>query len=301
METSERKPTNTISNRTKKRVKPRQCEKQREKTDDQNEKTACISLEGDVLSYVPLKFPNNQQRKALIDTGACANAISEKDYEDLKSSFGTTVTISKPSEVSKVELASGQLIPVRGQIELEFSIAKNYFKEHFLVLPNTTSIILGNPFFKNNSIQLYPRKNLMRLPDLRLQLNEISTQTDKSGKPQYPIRTMEKCFSAPNQEAILKCNLQMKSKRFADVCGIVEPKVSFEEKTGLCITSPLSRTDSDGNLYLSALNLQTKEITIPRNSDNAFFKFLSLQQAETLTPIEPQLLTLAKFKNSRRL
>ena len=89
----------------------------------------------------------------------------------------------------------------------------------------------------------------------------------------------------------------MKSERFADVCGIAEPKMSFEEKTGLCITSSLSRTDSDGNLYLSALNLQTIEITISRNSDNALFNFLSPQQAETLTPIEPQLLSMAKFKN----
>ena len=133
-------------------MKPRQCEKQRETTDEPNEITACISLEGDVLSYVPLKFPNNQQRKALIDTGACANAISENNYGDLKSTFGTTAIVSQPSEVNKVKLASGQLIPVRGQIQLEFAIAKNHFKEHFLVLPTTNSIILGNPFFKNNSI-----------------------------------------------------------------------------------------------------------------------------------------------------
>ena len=108
---------------------------------------------------------------------------------------------------------------------------------------------------------------------------------------------MEKCVIAPNQQKTLKCNLQTKNRRFADVCGIVEPKVSFEEKTGLCITSCLSRTDSQGNLYLSALNLQTKDITIPRNSDVAYFKLLSPQQAETLTPIDPQLLTMAKFKN----
>ena len=107
----------------------------------------------------------------------------------------------------------------------------------------------------------------MKLPDLTLQLNKISTQTDKSGKSQYTIRTMEKCVIAPNQQATLKCNLQMKSKRFADVCGIVEPKVSFEEKTGLCITS-ISRTDSDGKLYLYALNLQTNEITIPLLKEN---------------------------------
>ena len=183
-----------------------------------------------------MKFPNNQRRKALIDTGACANAISERDYDDLQSSFGTTAIISQPSEVNKVKLASGQLILVRGQIQLELAIAKNHFKEQFLVLPTTNSIILGNPFFKNNSIELYPRENLMKLPDLTLQLNEISTQTDKTGKPQYTIRTMEKCVIAPNQQTTLKFNLQTKNKRFADVCGIVEPKVSFEEKTGLCIT-----------------------------------------------------------------
>ena len=147
---------------------PHQCEKRRKTTDEQNEITACISLEGDVLSYVPLKFPNNQQRKALIDTGACANAINKKDYEDLKSSFGATVSISKPSEVSKVKLASEQLLPVRGQMEVKFSIAENYFKEQFLVLPHTNSIILGNPFFKNNSTEPYPRENLMKLPNLTL-------------------------------------------------------------------------------------------------------------------------------------
>ena len=73
--------------------------------------------------------------------------------------------------------------------------------------------------------------------------------------------------------------------------------MSFERKTGLCITSSFSRTDSEGKLYLSALNIQTNEKNIPRNSDIAYFKFLSPQQAETLTPIDPQLLTLAKFNN----
>ena len=91
--------------------------------DEQNEITACISLEAAVLSYVPLKFPNNQQRKALIDTGACANAISEKDYEQLKP-FGTQTQLSPSLGVSKVKVASGQLVPVRCQIELNFSIGK---------------------------------------------------------------------------------------------------------------------------------------------------------------------------------
>ena len=295
-ETGKQKSTNPLPNSTKKRIKPRQYDNapQEAQATQENGITACISLEGDLLSYVPLKFTTNQQRKALIDTGACANAISEKDYQELKP-FGTQ--LSPPSEVNKVKLASGQLIPVRGQIELTFSIAKHSFKEKFLVLPNTNSIILGNPFFKNNSIELYPKENLMKLPDITLQLNEIQPNpTEKQAKPQYTVRTLEKITIAPNQQTTLKCGLISK-KIFTDVCGIVEPKLSFEDKTGLCITSSLSRTDPNGYLYLSALNLQNNEITIPRNSDIAFFKFLSPQQAETLTPIDPQLLTLAKSIN----
>ena len=89
---------------------------------------AFLALEGDVLSYVPLKFPNNQQEKALIDTGACANVFCKRDYEELKSSSATTASLSQPFEVSKVKQASGQLIPVRGKIQLDFCTAKKPFQ-----------------------------------------------------------------------------------------------------------------------------------------------------------------------------
>ena len=241
-----------------------------------------------------MKFSTNQQKKYLIDTGACANAFSEKDYQELEP-FGTQ--LPSPSEVNKVKLASGQLIPARGQIELTISIGKHSFKEKFLVLPHMNSIILGNPFFNNNSMKLYPKENLMKLPDITLQLNEIQpNRTEKQAKPQYAMQTLERIMIAPNQQTTPRCGL-ITNKILTDVCGILGPKLSFEDKTGLCITSSLSRTDPNGYLYLSALNLQNIEITKPRNSDIAFFNFLSPQQADTLTPIEPQLLTLIKSIN----
>ena len=137
----------------------------------------------------------------------------------------------------------------------------------------------------------------MKLPNLTLQSNEKSTQPDKIGKPQYTIRILEKCVIAPSQHTTLKCNLPTKNKRLADVCGIVEPKVCFEEKTGLCITSYLFRTNSEVNLYLSAVTVKTNDITIPPTSEIVYFKYRSQQQVEALTPIDPQILTLAKIKN----
>ena len=128
-----------------------------------------------------------------------------------------------------------------GQIELTFSIAQHSFKETFLVLPSKNSNILGNSFFKNNSIELYPKENLMKLPDITLQLNEVQPPpTEKEAKPQYTVRTLEKIAIVPNQETTCKCGLLSK-KIFTDVSGLVETKLSFENNTGLCITSFLSR------------------------------------------------------------
>ena len=101
----------------------------------------------------------------------------------------------------------------------------------------------------------------------------------------------------PNQKTTQKRNPLTRNNRSAGVFSIVESKTRLEEKTGLCLTSSFSRTDSKESLYLSALNLQTNEITLPRNSNVVYFEFFSQQQLETLIPIDPQILPLTKFKN----
>ena len=164
---------------------------------EQDEITECISFEGDVLSYVPLKFPNNQQKKAVKDTGACTNAISEKDYENLKSTPGTTATISKPSENSKVDLGLGQVIPVRDQMHLEFSKEKIHFNEKFLALWNTNSIILGNPFFKNHSIVFYPRENVMKYYRLNTSVEQKIIANGKAWKTSIRYQKIGKSRHCP--------------------------------------------------------------------------------------------------------
>ena len=63
-----------------------------------------ISAEGENLMYVPLKFENDARRKALIDTGACANAMPADFYEKLKTMpklhFRITASITFKSESS---------------------------------------------------------------------------------------------------------------------------------------------------------------------------------------------------------
>ena len=139
-------------------------------------------------------------------------------------------------------------------------------------------IILGNSFLKNNSIQLYPRNTVKKLPDLTLQLIERSAQPNELGKPQYAISTVDKCATAPNQQTILKCTQQTKNKQFADLCGIVITKEVLKKR--LVCESFLSYTELILKKFLTAFNLQTNEITIHRTSDIAYLMFCKSQQAE---------------------
>ena len=106
------KPANSIRSSTEKGIEPRQYEEKATQR-EHHQITACISLEGDILPCITLKFSFKEARKALIDTGASANAIREKHYEDLKSFCGNISQLTTPKGVRKNELAFGQFIPVR--------------------------------------------------------------------------------------------------------------------------------------------------------------------------------------------
>ena len=166
------------------------------------------------------------------------------------------------------------------------------------MLPGKNSIILENPLFRNNSIELYSKENLGGLPHQTLQMNEVQPNpTENHAKAQFSVGTVDRTTIAPQQQKGLKCNL-LSRKLFSDMCRILEPKVSFEDKTGLCITSSSFRTGCYGNLFISVLNLQNNVIAIPRSTAFAIFRVLSPQRAETLTPIDPQLLRLPKLLKS---
>ena len=56
-----------------------------EKTLPKNtENNEVILLDGENLMYLPLKFENNKRRRALIDTGACANTMPADFYEKIE-------------------------------------------------------------------------------------------------------------------------------------------------------------------------------------------------------------------------
>ena len=139
---------------------------------------AVLPLEGENLSYVKLKFSPHIRQRALIDTGACANALPQKLYDELRSTHPELIKIEMPNFTS-VRMTSGQRVSVENQVNLTFRIGVHSFTDSFLVLPKMNSVILGTSFFKKQNITIDPKNNLLKLPDFTVQLNEMKPDAGK--------------------------------------------------------------------------------------------------------------------------
>ena len=112
---------------------------------------AVLPLEGENLLYVRLKISCQIKRRALIDTGSCANALPESLFNDLNLTNPKSSTLEKLF-FNSVRMASGQRDAVNKQAKFPFQIGPNLFQDSFLILPNMNSVILGNLFFPKNKI-----------------------------------------------------------------------------------------------------------------------------------------------------
>ena len=95
---------------------------------------------------------------------------------------------------------------------------------------------------------------------------------EKAGKLHYSVRTTEKMIIASNHHTTLKCYLLSGNNFLTEVCGIVEPKASFEEKTGLSITSSLSNVSR--KFYTELLKLQELDNIDPQLNNKYRDQFL---------------------------
>ena len=94
------------------------------------EKCAVLPLEGENLSYVRLKISIEIERRALIGTNSCANALAEALFNDLNSTNPKSLPIGKPS-FNSVKLSSGQQVPIDRQAKISFQIGPQFFLGSF--------------------------------------------------------------------------------------------------------------------------------------------------------------------------
>ena len=89
-------------------------------------------MRSSLLPYVKIKFHNGISRRALIDTGACANVISNRLLQEITEIDKNTVKLKQP-DCTSVKMAGGQLVRIEKQAEIKFKLAHREFVEDFLV------------------------------------------------------------------------------------------------------------------------------------------------------------------------
>ena len=116
--------------------------------------------------YIPLKVENALRRKALIDTGASANAMPADFYEKLKTECPNPISELQQASLLNVKVASGRTVKVLAQVDVKFKIIEHQIDDVFLILPSMNSVVLGNPIFKKYNIEISPGENLLKLPEM---------------------------------------------------------------------------------------------------------------------------------------
>ena len=262
-----------------------------------------ISAEGENLMYIPLKFEKDVHQKALIDTGACANAMTADFYEKLKTHCPNSVSEIQQASLLNVKVASRRTVKVLPQVNVKFKIIEHHFDDVFLILPSRNSVVLGNPFFKKYKIEICPGENLLELLDMNYQLNEI--EIPSQGRKKFPktkcsVCSQQKNIIKPQQQELLYARIDV-PKKLESHTGNVIPDETFEEKTDLKLSSAAVKDGKDNNISNIAINLNEHNVTITKKKPIVVFQFLSPQEEQDLIDIGPDLLALDKMKDRESL
>ena len=125
------------------------------------------------MLYVPLQFRENEIF-GLLDTGAIQSALSEAELRRILSALPAALLRELPAPEIKVQNANRNIVPVRKQVLLRFFIGGKVFKETFMVLPTLGIVLIRMSFFKKYSVTLDLANNIVKYPDIPLQLRAVN-------------------------------------------------------------------------------------------------------------------------------
>ena len=253
--------------------------------------------------YIQMKFEIKLRRRALIDTGACANAMPADFYKKLKEESPNSISELQHASFLNVKVASGRTVKVLAQVDVKFKVNDHNFQDSFLILPSMNSLVLGNPFFKKYNIEISPGENLLKLPEMTYQLNEIRIPKEgrrRIPKSRYPVFLYQKITVKPQNQEILYTKIEF-SKNLEGQTGMKLPLEEYENSTELKLSSLVVTVGKDNMVSILALNLNDHSKTFPKNKQVAVFQFLSPEEEEKLIEIGAELLALDKMKNCELL
>ena len=163
------------------------------------------------MLYVPLQF-RAYEIFGHLDT--CA--LSEAELRRILSAHPAALLQELPAPEFKVQIANGNIVPVRKQLLLRFFIGGKVFEETFMILPTMGNVLIGKSFFKKYSVIFDLANNIVKFPDITLQLRSVN---EKFKNKLLELETTQKIVIKPNQQVIVPVVIE---RNLGDITGTVK-------------------------------------------------------------------------------
>ena len=238
----------------------------------------------DKMLYVPLQF-RQYENHGVLDTGAIRSAMPEHKLRRILSAHPAALLEEYPAPDFKVQIANGSIVPVRKQVLLRFFIGGKVFEETFMILPTMGNISLGMSFSKNYSVTLDLASNVIKFPDITLQLEP---ERGRYKIQMIESRTTQKTVIQPDHQLIVPV---LAERDLGTIQGTVETFPAFERKTQLLVSPALTQI-ADMKSHVQITNLTSHTITLNPNTTVATFRIMTPNQAKNLQPMSNEQLTL---------
>ena len=215
------------------------------------------------MLYIPLDFANGLTIDALVDSGAYASAIAQKELDRIKQQAPSNILKMDEPLSFQVQVVKGLLEEPIATATLKFDIGDHVFAEHFVVMKNLTGPNIGLHFLRHNIVVIDTTHGLIHFPHLTMQVKTALSQT--RDKPQAVL--IHDSTTIP----------QMTTKTFLafvdhlpewKTTGIVTPVEKFTETASLRISHSIS-TIIDRKVAVRVTNTTESLSTINRNKQSA--------------------------------
>ena len=140
-------------------------------------------------------------------------------------------------------------------------------------------------FFKKYSVTLDLANNIVRFPDITLQLRPVNVKF-KNKLPE--LKTTQKMTYQPNQQVDVPV---VNERDLGDITGTVEGLPAFERRSHLLVSPALSET-RECRTHVQITNPLDYQITINVGTAVASFKIMTPKQANNLQPMTSHQLNL---------
>ena len=237
------------------------------------------------MLFVPLQF-NNYENQGLLHRSSAKRTLSSKIVKTHHCS--EAVLDETPLPNFKVQIANGNLVPIRKQVLLRFFIARKVFEEVFLVLRTMGTILIGMSFFEKFSVILDIKNHLVHFPNHMMSM-QVRQQTDKKFKTGLiDLYSSSRTTIPPHHQVLIEVHSDADISR---TTGTVEGTQAFMRK--MCVlVSPAVVDLDDGKTMIQVTNPNEHEYTLEPNTNLANFRIPTPHQAANITPMPVEHLKL---------